>query len=132
MPPQSGAPGCSPSLLAPTHTPFTAPSLPSPPLSTYTSFSTPEHAQDAPSCEEMSDVYHPPSSLPNMHTRTNTHKTQGHTVHMHLICTKTHTCPHPLDTQHNGGNLISQRVYGIDFCFSLVLVGSGLAQSGSC
>lgn len=96
-------------------------SLPPSPLSMNTLFSTPEHAQNAPSCEEMSDVYHPPSSLPNMHACSNTHKAQGDITNIHQTCTRIHTCSLPL-TQHSGGNLISQRVYGIDICFSLVLV----------
>lgn len=49
-----------------------------------------------------------------IHSDTPTHKDTNTHAHM------------PLDTQHDGGNLISQRVYGT------VLVGSGLAQSGSC
>ena len=62
------------------------------------SFSTLKHAQDGPSCEEMSDVYHPPSSLPNMHAHANT---QGHREH---ACTglhwHTHTEAHILFKHH--------------------------------
>lgn len=128
MPPRSGL-GLflSPFFPLPTsHNPF--PSLPSPLLSTYTSFSTPEHTQDAPSCEEMSGVYHPPPSFPNMHT--STHEAQGHPAHAHTD-TPTHTrIRRRLNTHahalliHNGGNVISQRVCSIDFCFSLLLIGS--------
>lgn len=45
-----------------------------PSLSMCASFSTPEHAQDGHSCEEMSNVYHPPISSPNMDAHASTQK----------------------------------------------------------
>lgn len=145
MPPQSGAPKAFfPSLaLCFTRSHPLLSQLPlfhRLPLSTHTLFSTPEHARDAPSCEEMSDVYHPPPSLPNLHTRTlrhthiHAHKgTRAYSTSAPDMHANTHTSTPSLFTDSPTQEISLVRgVYGIDFCFSLVLVGSGLAQPSSC
>lgn len=60
-------------------------------------------------------THHSPYQICRAHTNTHTRSARAHTVstctsQMHPdLHAQTHTCQHPLDTQHNGGNLISQR-----------------------
>lgn len=102
------------------------------PLSKCASFSSLEHAQDGPSCEKMSDVYHPPPSFPNMHTHANTYQTQE----QWRTCTRAHTHTHTWRAlfTHNTTVEISlvRGSVALIFSFSLVLVRSSSAPSGSC
>lgn len=130
MPPQSGAPGfsLSPSVFPPFHGCLSSTLLPS----ARTHYFLPPRMPKMPPAVRKCQMF---TTLLTKYAHSHTQGTRASSACMcrcTLTCRQRHMCPHPLDTQHSGGNLISRRVYGIDFCFSLVLVGYGLAESGSC
>lgn len=124
----------SPSVLsfrASAHTPFMAPLsavlLPSACTHDFLPPSMPKMHPAVRKCQTFTTHHHPYYACTLTQTRT---KYKGiEFLHAQIYTdTRTHICPQLLDAQYNAGNPISQRVYTIDFYFSLVLVRSGLVQ----
>lgn len=127
----------SPSVLsfrASAHTPFMAPLsavlLPSACTHDFLPPSMPKMPPAVRKCQTFT-THHPPYQACTL-TQTRTKYKGIEFLHAQIYTdAHTHICPQLLDAQYNAGNPISQRVYSIDFYFSLVLVRSGLVQSSS-